>query len=133
MHGQRPGHVSVTPWTAVPLAVAAARMGLKKDALRKRWKRGKISGYRSSSGRVYIYLERDGQSFGHSVSGRNYIDGLGRANFDALSKEQRAELDYLRAGYQQFEQRLLEVEKTLDLLKISLMKLIDLVDVKKRA
>lgn len=50
------GHGLDTMDNAFPLKEAAERLGITPDALRKRWKRGKIDGF-TLDGLVYIYLD----------------------------------------------------------------------------
>ena len=60
------GPTAIENRTALPLAEAAQRLGISVDALRKRWKRGKIEGRRNEDGRVFIYLDAGGQASGQA-------------------------------------------------------------------
>jgi len=102
------GQASIENRTALPLAEAAQRLGISVDALRKRWKRGKVSGYHNAEGRVFINLDTSGQEPGQmagQASGQASMhadDGpdvkqLSEETQEAIIELQRVELNRLLA------------------------------------
>jgi len=113
MGGHMAGQASTQNRTALPLAGAAAVLGLTTEALRKRWKRGKIDGYRGAGGRVFIYVQKDGQMPGQA-SGTAYAGqadsetgeaGLHASELAVVVELQRTELDRLLNSNHRLEER----------------------------
>ncbi len=63
MSGQRSRHrpesVQTPVPTTVPIAEAAARLGISVDAVRKRIQRGKLTGHKTDSGWTVVWIEPD--------------------------------------------------------------------------
>jgi len=89
------GQASIENRTALPLAEAAQRLGISVDALRKRWKRGKINGYHNAEGRVFINLDTGGQAPGQ-MAGQE-PGQMSEETLDAIIELQRVELNRLLA------------------------------------
>ena len=98
--GERPGATAVG---ALPLAEAAARLGLSRDALRMRLRRGKARGFKQD-GQLFVVLDADAGSPGAAASpgrgsrGRRAASkpagptGAGDQAWPALIEQQRAEV-----------------------------------------
>ncbi len=56
---QRPESVQTPVPTTVPIAEAAARLGISVDAVRKRIQRGKLTGQKTDSGWTVVWIEPD--------------------------------------------------------------------------
>ncbi len=56
---QRPESVQTPVPTTVPIAEAAARLGITVDAVRKRIQRGKLTGHKTDSGWTVVWIEPD--------------------------------------------------------------------------
>ncbi len=56
---QRPESVQTPVPTTVPIAEAAARLGVSVDAVRKRIQRGKLTGHKTDSGWTVVWIEPD--------------------------------------------------------------------------
>jgi hypothetical protein len=93
------GQAAIENRTALPLAEAAQRLGISVDALRKRWKRGKIEGRRNEDGRVFIYLDAGGQASGQaSGQGAGQPSGqMSDETLDVIIELQSTELTRLLA------------------------------------
>lgn len=76
-----------TDQTAVALGVAALRMGVTTDALRMRFRRGKIRGFRRA-GRIFVFLpggaggatEQSEHGAGPAIPSRDEVDRLAADN-----------------------------------------------------
>ena len=107
------GQTSTQNRTALPLAAAAAVLGLTTEALRKRWKRGKIDGYSSAGGPVFIYVEQPGQIHGQAsrtadspqADAESAVAGMAAAELAIVVELQRTELDRLLEGNGRLEER----------------------------
>jgi len=101
------GQASIENRITLPLAEAAQRLGISVDALRKRWKRGKVSGYHNTDGRVFINLDTGGQESGQmagQASGqvsrqedRQDVKQPSEETQEAIIELQRVELNRLLA------------------------------------
>ena len=89
------GQTSIENRTALPLAEAAQRLGTSVDALRKRWKRGKVEGYHNTDGRVFIYLDTGGQEPGQMAGQQS--GQMSEETLEAVVELQRVELTRLLA------------------------------------
>ncbi len=56
---QRPESVQTPVPTTVPIAEAAARLGISVDAVRKRIQRGKLTGQKTDNGWTVVWIEPD--------------------------------------------------------------------------
>ncbi len=56
---QRPESVQTPVPTTVPIAEAAARLGITVDAVRKRIQRGKLTGHKTDNGWTVVWIEPD--------------------------------------------------------------------------
>ena len=87
----RPESVQTAPQTAVqktiPIAEAAARLGISADAVRKRIQRGKLTGHKTDEGWTVDWIEPD--------SGPDTVQTVSAAS-SALITALQGQIDYLK-------------------------------------
>jgi hypothetical protein len=103
----KPGHLSrhrpESVPTTVPIAEAAARLGITVDAVRKRIQRGKLDGHKTDNGWVVVWTEADIRPDTVPTAvpdDRGVVDALR----DSLARQQE-EIQFLRRQSEESERR----------------------------
>jgi len=99
----RPESVPTPVQTVVPIAEAAARLGITIDAVRKRIQRGKLAGHKTDSGWVVVWTEADTRPDIVPTAVQN-----DSAVVDALRNQlerQQEEIEFLRRQSEESERR----------------------------
>jgi hypothetical protein len=93
--GQRPGR-------RLTLTEAAEQLGMSRDAVRMRVRRGSLASEKGEDGRVYVFVEpdqvraQDAAQHHADHAGHAYPQPEGRQHADSLVEELRDQVGYLR-------------------------------------
>tara|TARA_R110001592_G_scaffold9342_3_gene49699 strand:+ start:43 stop:576 length:534 start_codon:yes stop_codon:yes gene_type:complete len=99
---------------ALTLVQAAERLGVKPAAVRMRWKRGKIRGFKQS-GRVFVYLNTAGERTEHKdEQSPKQSEQSGEQQNDVVIEFQRIELERIKQENQRLNDRVERMDERID-------------------